>query len=140
MNAVRHGLSARSPVIPGVEQDEDWQRHLKACLEDLAPVGYIDTQLATQVAELLWRRQRVAPYEAAVMHEGSSEFMPLDRLGGTHLELPSDNRLATIQRHDAHISKQLFQTLHELEVRESRRRGEATPLARIEVHGLPETG
>jgi hypothetical protein len=40
-------------------------------------------------------------------------------------------------RFEAHLNRQLMQTLHELEALQSRRRGSPSPLARVDVHGLP---
>ena len=39
-------------------------------------------------------------------------------------------------RYEGHLSRQLYQAKHELEVLQKQRRGEATPLARLDVQGL----
>ncbi len=62
-NAIRHGLLSWKPVIPGLENPEDWETHLDRTLDSLAPVGYAETLLAERVALLLWRLGRVARYE-----------------------------------------------------------------------------
>jgi hypothetical protein len=62
-NAIRHGLLSWKPVIPGLENSEDWQTHLDRTLDSLAPVGSMETLLAERVALLLWRLGRVARYE-----------------------------------------------------------------------------
>ena len=64
-NALSHGLSARSVVIRG-ESAERWEEFRDATVNDLAPVGPVETQLATRAAELLWRLQRAGAAEAAV--------------------------------------------------------------------------
>jgi hypothetical protein len=51
--------------------------------------------------------------------------------------LPDERTLATLVRFEAHLNRQLMQTLHELEALQSRRRGSPSPLARVDVHGLP---
>lgn len=51
--------------------------------------------------------------------------------------LPDDRILEKITRYEAHLCRRLFQTLHELEALQARRRGEPAPLARLQVHGLP---
>jgi hypothetical protein len=54
--------------------------------------------------------------------------------------LPDDKTLEKISRYEAHLSKQLYHTLHELENLQKRRTtGEGTLLARLDVQGLPET-
>jgi len=62
-NAIRHGLLSWKPIIPGLENAEDWETHLDRTLDSLAPVGYAETLLAERAALLLWRLGRVARYE-----------------------------------------------------------------------------
>lgn len=64
-NALVHGLSARSVVIRG-ESAERWEEFRDATVNDLAPVGHVEAQLAARAAELLWRLQRAGAAEAAV--------------------------------------------------------------------------
>jgi hypothetical protein len=47
--------------------------------------------------------------------------------------LPPDTDLEKINRYEAHLSRQMYQALHELEALQKRRTGEATPLARVDV-------
>ncbi len=54
--------------------------------------------------------------------------------------LPDDKTLEKISRYEAHLSRQLYHALHELENLQKRRiTSEGTPLARLDVQGLPET-
>ncbi len=62
-NAARHGIRSPAPVVPGIEAQEDWERHLKGILESLAPEGHLETVLAERVALFSWRLNRVARYE-----------------------------------------------------------------------------
>jgi hypothetical protein len=52
--------------------------------------------------------------------------------------LPSEEDMQKIARYEAHLSKQMYQALHELEALQTRRAGGSAPLGRIDVHGLPE--
>lgn len=133
LNAVRHGLCATVPVIPGVERLEEWEAHRAAIFESLAPVGHLETVLGERVAQLLWRLNRVAAYEAAELAEAHKRA---DDGGRAHL--PPADKLDKVVRHEAHLGRQLFQTLHELEALQARRRGERAPLARLDIHGLPD--
>jgi hypothetical protein len=72
-NALKHGAYAALPVIPGVEREEDWQAHRDGILDSLAPVGLLETRLAERAAQLLWRLERVARYETAVIRVGLEE-------------------------------------------------------------------
>jgi hypothetical protein len=62
-NATRHGISSPAPVVPGMENREDWQEHRDGILENLAPVGHLEVVLAERVALLCWRLHRVTRYE-----------------------------------------------------------------------------
>lgn len=63
LNAVKHGLLSEVTVLPGLEQQEEWDAHLRETLKALAPVGHIQEVLAQRVALLLWRLRRVARQE-----------------------------------------------------------------------------
>jgi len=132
LNAVRSGIHATDPVIPGIERIEDWEAHRAGVLESLAPGGYLEAKLAERVAFGLWRLNRVIAYEQA-------EFTHVNK-GREEFRLPLSNELDKIMRYEAHLSRQLYQAKHELEALQQQRRGEATPLARLDVNvqGLPE--
>ncbi len=48
--------------------------------------------------------------------------------------LPDDAALEKIMRYEAHLSRLLKHALHELEALQDRRRGNVTPLARIDIN------
>lgn len=62
-NAVRHGIFAAVPVVPG-ECPDAWEAHRAGVVESLAPAGFLELNLAERAALLLWRLQRLARYEA----------------------------------------------------------------------------
>jgi hypothetical protein len=158
-NAERHGLYSRAAVI-GDESAEDWQAHAEDIAAALTPVGAVEAELATRVASLLWRLRRVPAAEAAFAArvaareaaaaarraETSAElglgnfyasaFAP--RAAQVPVPLPDAEALHVVDRHEAHLNRQLLHTLHELEALQDRRRGHRTPLARVDVHGLRE--
>jgi hypothetical protein len=47
--------------------------------------------------------------------------------------LPEERDLQLIARYEAHLSRQMYQALHELEALQARRGGKAAPLARVDV-------
>lgn len=65
LNGVVHGLRAVVPVI-ATEREEDWEQHRTGIVDELAPTGALEMELAERVALLLWRMRRVARYEANV--------------------------------------------------------------------------
>lgn len=47
--------------------------------------------------------------------------------------MPRDGELQQIVRYEAHLNRQLYHALHELEALQARRSGDRTPLARVDV-------
>ena len=63
--------------------------------------------------------------------KGEIDVMSRERI------LPDDKTLEKIARYEAHLSRQLYQALHELENQQKHRTtGEGVPLARLDVQGL----
>jgi hypothetical protein len=75
-NATRHGISSPSPVVPGLETQEDWQEYREAIMAHYSPSGPVMCELAERVALLTWRLRRVTRYEAqsiAILQEQVEE-------------------------------------------------------------------
>ena len=53
--------------------------------------------------------------------------------------LPDEKTLEKISRYEAHLSRQLYHALHELENLQVHRYGGGVPLARLDVQGISET-
>jgi hypothetical protein len=85
-NALRHGLAAVVPVIPG-ERAEDWQEFRSAIVESLAPFGAFEEELAERVALASWRLRRVVACETAVTTVGLEEVSK-----DVRDDLPQDDR------------------------------------------------
>jgi hypothetical protein len=95
MNALSHGLRAAAPVVPG-EDPAAWEEYRDAVLDDLAPVGALEEELADRVALLSWRLRRVASYEAGVVTRASDRAA--NRASG---ELEPDELTRLTRRADA---------------------------------------
>ena len=158
-NAVSHGMWTERTVIPGMEDEAEWERYLKGITESLAPEGDFEEELAARIASLLWRLRRVTRHETATTRgiiEGIQSKIDYanariaDREEGG--ELISDARtykdqerhlvldpyyLDNIMRYEAHLHRQCLQTLHELEALQARRRGETPHLARLDISASP---
>ena len=85
------------------------------------------------MVSVLWRQHRVTAYEEAAIAERHDLESPSARL------LPSPFDLDKIIRYEAHLSRQLFQALHELEAMRAQRRGQETPLVRVDVQDAPSS-
>src|SRR5262245_39371856 len=126
VNPVTHGITSIRPVVPG-ESSNDWESHCRAIVEDRAPEGSVQTALAERVALALWRRHRVPAYEEAAIAERQSLATPSARL------LPHPLEIDKVIRYEAHLTRQLYQALHELEAMRAERRGRPTPLLRVDT-------
>lgn len=162
-NAIRHGLRTAALIIPGRESAGDWEQFSADALRSLAADGAVESALAGRIVELLWRMRRVARAEHQMIvdeyeHDFVAERQRLDRAradrkameGSFYASafdaeprevsarlLPHDADLQQIIRYEAHLSRQLYHALHELEALQERRRGNAAPLVRVAIHGLP---
>jgi hypothetical protein len=135
LNAVRHGLGVTSPVIPGVENPEAWKAHRVAMVKSLVPFGYLETVLARRVALEAWRLSRITRYEVACVVDKASDGLMDDEADQL---LPDPEEVDRIIRYEAHLSREFYRALHELEAQQRRRHGKAAPLARVDIQGLPE--
>jgi len=72
-NAVKHGLTAVSLVIAGIEREEDLKDFCDGVLADLAPEGRLEVALAERVARLFWRLLRVTSYETGAINVGQQK-------------------------------------------------------------------
>jgi hypothetical protein len=68
MNALKHGLAARTPLIPG-EDEEEFKEFVWDVVEDLRPQGPVQAELAQRVAVLMWKRRRLAGAEEQALCE-----------------------------------------------------------------------
>lgn len=126
LNALTHGISSARLVVPG-ESATEWEGSRQAMVDALAPVGPVERALAERAATAVWRLRRVAAYEAAAIAERQHLATASARL------LPHPLDLDKIIRYEAHLSRQLYQALHQLEAMRAERRGQSTPLLRVDV-------
>ncbi len=131
LNALTHGISSARPVVPD-ESSNEWETHRRGIVEALAPAGPVETALAERVASAVWRLRRVTTYEEAAIAERQHLPAASARL------LPHPLEIDKIIRYEAHLSRQLFQALHELESMRAARRGQPAPLLRVDLQGAAD--
>jgi hypothetical protein len=112
LNATTHGILSAKPVVNEYERAEDWEEHRRAVVEALHTAARLDAAEKETKAEKA---------EAELLAERRARILP-DR---TDLE--------KIARYEAHLSRQMYQALHELEALQARRAGKGAPLARLDV-------
>jgi len=132
LNAITFGISSVRPVVPG-ESSSEWETHRHAIVGDLAPAGPLEMVLAERVALAAWRLRRVIAYEVATIAERQDSPTISARL------LPHPLDIDKIMRYEAHLSRQLFQALHELEATRAARHGQPAPMIRVDLQGAAET-
>ena len=150
-NALTHGITAQSIILPG-EQLDDWEEYLHAILGSYEPETRLEEALATRVAEILWRLRRVAQAESDIVAAAQDRlddwYNERLRIGAQTTppqapprqpatsRIPEHKDAEHIIRYEAHLNRQLTQTMHELEALQSRRQGKDTPLARVDFLSL----
>ncbi len=65
-NAIRHGIFALLPVVPG-ENPYDWEQHRAGIVAALAPAGLLEVTLAERAALLLWQLARLGRFQATII-------------------------------------------------------------------------
>jgi hypothetical protein len=128
--------------LPGLPEDAYFLDELpdmkaedvRGCVKSIARAAGQDPERLLEFATKAARREAQSAKAKAERTEGEIDVMRRERL------LPDDKTLEKISRYEAHLSKQLYHALHELENLQKRRiTGEGTPLARLDVQGLPDT-
>jgi hypothetical protein len=65
-NAIRHGALSAAPILPKVENLEDWEKHRDGIFRSFSPIDYLEELLTHRLATLSWRLLRVVRYESEV--------------------------------------------------------------------------
>ena len=108
LNALRHGLTARTAVLP-TEDPEAYQRHIQQFLDEYAPANATETQLVHEIANTAWRLNRIPFLEAELFspNPNPQSLIP---------------QLATLGLHGSRLSRQFQKALDQLrDIQEQRR-------------------
>jgi len=120
LNALRHGLTARTAVLP-TEDPEAYQRHIQQFLDEYQPATATETQLVHEIANTAWRLNRIPFLEAELLSAGLLSNAP-----SPHTLIP---QLATLGLHGSRLSRQFQKTVEQLrDIQEERRRLERRKL------------
>jgi hypothetical protein len=109
LNALRHGLTARTAVLP-TEDPEAHQRHIQQFLDEYKPATPTETQLVHEIADTGWRLKRIPLLEAALLSQDPNppSLIP---------------QLASLGLHGSRLSRQFQKALEQLrDIQEERRR------------------
>jgi len=136
-------LKEASPDIPEdalLDEIEFTVGQLKGLLGDLARKAGIEPETETAGGSVISPEEQLlesirfeARYEATRLACEAEEVQAQLLKKRRERVLLEESDLKKIGRYEAHLSRQMYQALHELEALQSRRRGVATPLARVDV-------
>jgi uncharacterized coiled-coil protein SlyX len=109
-NALRHGLTAQTVVLP-TEDPDAYQLHLKSYTGEYNPKGATESDLVRSLADLSWRLNRVAALETNLLDEAeSAESL--------------SKALANLSMHSQRLSRQFERTAAQLRDLQTTRRAQ----------------
>ena len=123
--------------VPGLPDSDSWEGYerwtaglVRAVIEKLAQATDEEPEELVEAAirSAQWKAER-SKLEAEKV-ERDLRNMARERL------LPDEKTLEKVARYEAHLSRGLYKSLHELEALQAKRTGGAAPLARVDVDGL----
>src|ERR1700678_2471855 len=108
-NALTHGLTSRSPVLPS-EDPAAYQLHCRQFFDEYQPSTPTESQLTQELADTAWRQNRIPQLEAELLSQAPSPQTLIPQL-------------ATLGLHSHRLSRQFQKTLDQLREIQSERRG-----------------
>jgi hypothetical protein len=126
-----------SVSVPALPDSDSWEGYegwtaglVRAVIEQVAQATDEEPEELLKVAtrSARWKAERSKLEVEKV--ERDLKNMARERL------LPDEKALEKVQRYEAHLSRLLYKTLHELEALQTRRSGNVAPLARLDIEGL----
>ena len=128
-------LQMEQESVPGFSEgirevgDDGWNGSLmRGAVRSIAQAYEMDPQalhekMLDNLAALVERRAR----------EVEETLLEQDRMRRERL-LPPAQTLVDVSKYEAHLNRQLYQAVHELEALQARRRGQPIPLARLQIN------
>jgi len=113
-NSLRHGLTARTAVLPS-EDRAAFDQHCRQFQNEYQPATATETHLVQELADTSWRLRRVPFLEANILSEATGREQHAN-------PLPTIQALANLGLHGARVSRQFHKTLDQLRKIQSARR------------------
>jgi len=142
-NALKHGLRSSAVLLP--DEDEAEFKALSAgVMQELAPVGPMQEELARRAAELMWKlRCRVPRIEAFVMSPAveiqadpaAREGLTIDELLFLDLGREKDGITLRLQRYETRIERSLQACLRQLRMLQAAAKERASQAPKDAVSG-----
>jgi len=126
LNALRHGLTAASPVL-ATEDLAAYQLHCRQFLDEYQPATPTETQLTRELADTAWRLNRIPLLEADAL---ARALPPADPEQEVTFDIVDAHRiLAALGLHSSRLSRQFQKALEQLrDIQEERCRLERRQL------------
>jgi hypothetical protein len=96
-------------------------------------VQTLDGSTVSSQEQLMEKLRTEARYDLAVKERKAERVQTQLLTARRSRILPGEEDLQKIARYEAHLSRQMYQALHELEALQKRRSGTEAPLARVDV-------
>ena len=142
LNALRHGLTAASPVLPS-EDPAAYEAHRRGFFDEHQPATPTETQLVQELADTSWRLNRIPLLEADLLARAAN---PPTEQARIDFDIVDAHRLISNLSLQSHRLSRQFQkalaTLREIQTerreRERRQLRDASALLEFHKHkGLP---
>jgi hypothetical protein len=126
LNALSHGLTARSTVLPS-EDPAAYQRHCAEFFDEHQPATPTETQLVQELADTAWRINRIPLLEADLLTRAAN---PPNEQARIAFDIVDAHRLlASLGLHGQRLSRQFQKTVTQLrEIQRDRREREQRDL------------
>ena len=100
MNALKHGLTAKTPLLPG-EDPQEYRDFVWSMILDLRPVGPVQAELAQRVGVLMWKRKRLEGAEEQALTNLQDRYA-----ARTEARLAQEERYAETAQERAEVEKE----------------------------------
>jgi hypothetical protein len=142
LNALRHGLTAASAVLPSEDQAA-YDAHRRGFFDEYQPATPTETQLTQELIDTAWRLNRIPLLEAALLDRAANP--PTDQARIDFDIVDAHRALATLGLHYTRLSRQFqkaVDTLRDIQSdraeRERRDLKDAAALLELHKHkGIP---
>jgi len=119
LNALRHGLSSRTAVMPS-EDPQAYQLHCQQFHDEYQPKTPTEIHLVQELADTAWRLERIPLLEANLLARSTDTRSTREPIADDVAE--ATRALATLGMHGQRLSRQFHKTLDQLRAIQTERR------------------
>jgi hypothetical protein len=119
LNALRHGLTSRTAVLP-TEELVAHQQHVQQFLDEYQPATPTETQIVHELGNTAWRLNRIPLLEAELLTRAANP--PSEEAAIAFDIVDAHRALATLGLHGQRLSRQFQKALDQLRAIQAERR------------------